>query len=351
MTLPSIIILLVVVLIIGGFALFYFQPKQLAKTESIYTNALNAMVRGDKRTALKHLRDVVKQDTNHVDAYLQMGDILREEGNAQAAIKIHQSLTVRPNLKNDIKLHIHKSLALDYEQLAQLAKARSEVELLLKLDKRNLWANEFLLALFEKQQDWDKATQVSKTIQKVKKLEDSNQIARFLVFKGMDNLEKGKVEEAIRVFESAVKTAPEFEKTYLCLGDLYLDKRELVKAIDNWEKYALLNPANGKMIYSKIESALFDLGRFSEVENFYKRIVDKDPSNLSALTKLANVLEEKGEHNSALILVEDALSKNQTSVHAHLMKLKLSLQFSKPNELSNHIDKIIEILTSDKKND
>ena len=351
MTLPSIIILLVVVLIIGGFALFYFQPKQLAKTESIYTNALNAMVRGDKRTALKHLRDVVKQDTNHVDAYLQMGDILREEGNAQAAIKIHQSLTVRPNLKNDIKLHIHKSLALDYEQLAQLAKARSEVELLLKLDKRNLWANEFLLALFEKQRDWDKATQVSKTIQKVKELEDSNQIARFLVFKGMDNLEKGKVEEAIRVFESAVKTAPEFEKTYLCLGDLYLDKRELVKAIDNWEKYALLNPANGKMIYSKIESALFDLGRFSEVENFYKRIVDKDPSNLSALTKLANVLEEKGEHNSALILVEDALSKNQTSVHAHLMKLKLSLQFSKPNELSNHIDKIIEILTSDKKND
>jgi|TARA_B110000240_G_scaffold195802_1_gene246244 lipopolysaccharide biosynthesis regulator YciM len=351
LTLPSIIILLVVVLIIGGFALFYFQPKQLAKTESIYTNALNAMVRGDKRTALKHLRDVVKQDTNHVDAYLQMGDILREEGNAQAAIKIHQSLTVRPNLKNDIKLHIHKSLALDYEQLAQLAKARSEVELLLKLDKRNLWANEFLLALFEKQRDWDKATQVSKTIQKVKKLEDSNQIARFLVFKGMDNLEKGKVEEAIRVFESAVKTAPEFEKTYLCLGDLYLDKRELVKAIDNWEKYALLNPANGKMIYSKIESALFDLGRFSEVENFYKRIVDKDPSNLSALTKLANVLEEKGEHNSALILVEDALSKNQTSVHAHLMKLKLSLQFSKPNELSNHIDKIIEILTSDKKND
>jgi lipopolysaccharide biosynthesis regulator YciM len=351
LTLPSIIILLVVVLIIGGFALFYFQPKQLAKTESIYTNALNAMVRGDKRTALKHLRDVVKQDTNHVDAYLQMGDILREEGNAQAAIKIHQSLTVRPNLKNDIKLHIHKSLALDYEQLAQLAKARSEVELLLKLDKRNLWANEFLLALFEKQRDWDKATQVSKTIQKVKELEDSNQIARFLVFKGMDNLEKGKVEEAIRVFESAVKTAPEFEKTYLCLGDLYLDKRELVKAIDNWEKYALLNPANGKMIYSKIESALFDLGRFSEVENFYKRIVDKDPSNLSALTKLANVLEEKGEHNSALILVEDALSKNQTSVHAHLMKLKLSLQFSKPNELSNHIDKIIEILTSDKKND
>lgn len=341
---PLIIILILV--IIGGLTFFYIQPKQQAKTESIYTDALNAMVRGDKRTALKHLRDVVKQDTNHVDAYLQMGDILREEGNALAAIKIHQSLTVRPNLKNDVKIHIHRSLALDYNQISQLAKARREVELLLKLDKKNLWANEFLLALFEKQKDWDKATQISKIIQKVKQLQDPTQIARFLVLKGMDKHEKGKVDEAIKTFDIAAKTDPNYEKTYLCLGDIYLVKRDLVKAIDNWEKYALLNPENGKMIYSKIEAALFDLGRFSEVEKFYERIVDKDPSNLSALTKLANVLEEKGEHNSALSLVEDALSKNQTSIHAHLMKLKLSLQVSKPNELSNHIDKIIQLLTS-----
>lgn len=347
MTWPLIIILILV--IIGGLTFFYIQPKQQAKTESIYTDALNAMVRGDKRTALKHLRDVVKQDTNHVDAYLQMGDILREEGNALAAIKIHQSLTVRPNLKNDVKIHIHRSLALDYNQISQLAKARREVELLLKLDKKNLWANEFLLALFEKQQDWDKATQISKIIQKVKQLQDPTQIARFLVLKGMDKHEKGKVDEAIKTFDIAAKTDPNYEKTYLCLGDIYLVKRDLVKAIDNWEKYALLNPENGKMIYSKIEAALFDLGRFSEVEKFYERIVDKDPSNLSALTKLANVLEEKGEHNSALSLVEDALSKNQTSIHAHLMKLKLSLQVSKPNELSNHIDKIIQLLTSNNK--
>lgn len=344
---PLIIILILV--IIGGLTFFYIQPKQQAKTESIYTDALNAMVRGDKRTALKHLRDVVKQDTNHVDAYLQMGDILREEGNALAAIKIHQSLTVRPNLKNDVKIHIHRSLALDYNQISQLAKARREVELLLKLDKKNLWANEFLLALFEKQKDWDKATQISKIIQKVKQLQDPTQIARFLVLKGMDKHEKGKVDEAIKTFDIAAKTDPNYEKTYLCLGDIYLVKRDLVKAIDNWEKYALLNPENGKMIYSKIEAALFDLGRFSEVEKFYERIVDKDPSNLSALTKLANVLEEKGEHNSALSLVEDALSKNQTSIHAHLMKLKLSVQVSKPNELSNHIDKIIQLLTSNNK--
>ena len=341
-------IFLVLLLVTSGLIFFYYRPKQQARTESIYTYALNAMVRGDTRTALSHLRDVVKQDTNHIDAYLQMGDILREEGNVDAAIKIHQSLTVRPNLSNEIKREIHKSLALDFEQVNQFAKARQEAELVLKLDKKNLWANKFLLTIFEQQRDWDKATQISKTIQRIKQSQDPSQIARFLVYQGMDKHERGDQTEAITTFQKAVKIAPEFGLPYLRLGDLYAESRDLVKAIEYWEKFALLSPKDGRRVYSKIESALFDLGRFSEVEKFYKRIMDIDPSNLSALAKLANVLEEKGEHNNALSLVEDALSQNETSVHAHLMKLKLSLHISKPHELSNQIDEIIRLLTSDK---
>lgn len=328
---------------VGGLVLYY-RPKKQARTESIYTHALNAMVRGDKRTALNHLRDVVKQDTNHVNAYLQMGDILREKGNIQAAVKIHQSLTVRPNLSTDIKRDIHKSLAMDFDQLGQFSKARREAEIVLKLDKKNLWANKFLLSIFERNKDWDKATQISRTIQKINQSKDPNQVARYLVYQGMERLEKGEHNDAVAIFRKALKTAPNYGLPYLRLGDLYAEIRDLVKAVENWEKFALLNPDEGIRVYNKIESGLFDLGRFSEVEKFYERILNKDPLNLSALAKLANVLEEKGEHNNAISLVEDALSKNKLSVHAHLMKLKLSLHFSKPHEISNQIDDIIQLL-------
>ena len=331
--------------ILAAVFIYYFRPKKQQRTESIYTHALNAMVRGDTRTALSHLRNVVKQDTNHINAYLQMGDILRGEDNAQAAIKIHQSLTVRPNLSNEIKRDIHKSLALDFKQLGHITKAMGEAEMVLKLDRKNLWANEFLLKISEQQREWDKAMQTTKAIQKLKQSRDPSQIARFLVYQGMEKLEKGQLKEAESQFQKAVKTSPEFGLPYLRLGDVFAENRDLVKAIENWEKFALLNPEEGRLVYSKIESALFDLGRFSEVEKFYERILEKDPSNLNALTKLANVLEEKGEHNNALNLVEDALSKNGSSVHARLMKLKLSLHVSKPHELSNQIDEVIQLLT------
>ena len=343
-------IIVSVIALIGVFLLiFLFKPKKKRRTESIYTNALNAMVRGDTRTALSHLRDVVKQDSDHINAYLQMGNILRQDNNGQAAIKIHQSLMVRPKLDNQIKLDIHKALALDFEQIENLSRAQQEAELVLKIDKKNQWANEFLLTIFEKQKNWDKATQISKTIQRLKKEKDPNQISKYLVFQGMDKLEKGSEIEAINLFEKAVKTSPKFALSYLKLGDYYAEKRDLTKAIENWENFALYDPDDGHGIYTKIESALFDLGRFSEVEKFYRRILNNNPINLAALTRLANVLQEKGQHREALNLVDETLSKNESSIHAHLMKLKLSLNFSKPHELSHYIDNIMQLLNE--KND
>ena len=75
------------------------------------------MVRGDKSKAVWTLRQVVKQDSDHVRAYLQLGNILRDE-NTEQAIKIHQSLTVRPNLSAEMRVDIHSALANDYKKIS-----------------------------------------------------------------------------------------------------------------------------------------------------------------------------------------------------------------------------------------
>ena len=89
------------------------------------------------------MRDVVKQDTSHIDAYLQIGNILREEGNVEGAIKIHRSLTMRPNLSKDIQRQIHKSLAIDYFKLGNIPKSKEEALIVLKADKKIFGVNDF----------------------------------------------------------------------------------------------------------------------------------------------------------------------------------------------------------------
>jgi len=302
------------------------------------------LVRGDSQNAIRLLRDVVKQDTNHLDAYLQLGDILRDEGNSQNAIKIHQSLTVRPGLDDKLQIQIHQSLAKDYLSLNEISLAKKEAEMILNIDKKEFWATEFLLDLAEKSHDWAQAAHLIKTLDSNNS--DITRLARFKVYEGMGKFENDDRKGAEQCFNKAIEIAPNFGLPHLYLGNLFSENRNLVKALEHWEQYALLDLKNGSSIYSKIESALFDLGRFSEVEKFYQRALKNNPRNLDALAKIANVLEEKGERQKALDLVEDALSQHEDSIKLRLMKLKLSIQYSSPPQLSQQIDKMIDIMTS-----
>ena len=89
------------ILAFSGVYLIYnlSRSKKKPRINSLYTDALNAMVIGDTSRAINLLKQVVKHDSNHVRAYLQLGNILRSD-NPEQSLKIHQSLTVRPNLSS-----------------------------------------------------------------------------------------------------------------------------------------------------------------------------------------------------------------------------------------------------------
>jgi len=333
--------------LVGYYYFFLFRTKKKPPTDALFTDALNYMVKGDSAKAIGLLKKVVKQNSNHVRAYLQLGNILRTE-NPEQAIKIHQSLTVRPNLSLELKLDIHRALADDYRIVGNLIKSKEEAQLVLGIEKRNLWALKFLIDIAEQNKDWDEAASWTKQLQKVTGKKNINNEARFDVYRGLDCLNGGQIEKAKTLFKKAIKTSPDFPISYRYLGDLYEQRRDLVKALENWENFAKKDIKNGFLVYTKIESALFDLGRYSEVENFYRRILETDPQNFEATIRLANVLEEKGESGSALTLIEDMLNKDSLDITVDLMKLKLSISTSTPVELVHQIDVMLEkLLKSD----
>jgi lipopolysaccharide biosynthesis regulator YciM len=333
-------------IVIALIVYFYYsslRKKKIPRTNSLYTDALNAMVNGDLSNAISLLKQVVKQDSNHVRAYLQLGNILRKE-NPEQSLKIHQSLTVRPNLSRDIQVDIHTALAEDYGFISNYKKAIEEAKLVLSIEKRNLWALNFLINISVENQDWEEAIGWTKQLQKITGKTTSEDEAKFDVFKGLDYLKSGDFEKAKSQFEKGIKASPDYPPSYRYLGDVYEQTRELVKALENWEKYAFRELEKGKVIYSKIETALFDLGRYSEVEKFYRKILDLNPSNFEATIRLANVLEEKGEGGAALGLIESLSKQSSSDIRIDLMKLKLSLLTSNPVELARQVDLMLEKL-------
>ena len=126
-------VILVLILLILSIIYLFYKPQKKPRTDNIYTEALNAMVNADKVKAINLLRDVVKQDSDHINAYIQLGNIFREDNPEQAA-KIHQSLTVRPNLSDESQIDIHRALAKDYKKLRHLDLAKREGEQILRIN-------------------------------------------------------------------------------------------------------------------------------------------------------------------------------------------------------------------------
>ena len=110
---------------------------------------------------------------------------------AEQALKIHQSLTVRPHLINEQKVDIHKALAKDYIEIGYTDNAREEAKKILSIEKRNLWSIKFLIQTAEENQDWEEAAKWSKHLQKVTGKKEINDVARFDIYKGLDFMKNG----------------------------------------------------------------------------------------------------------------------------------------------------------------
>ena len=179
------IIVLAAVTLVVSILIFYFlkKPSRKKRTDTIYMEALNAMLLSNKRKAINLLSTLVKNDSEHISAYLQLGNLLRDE-NTDRAIKIHQMLSVRQNLDKETKIEIFKSLALDYKKNNELSKSKIEAEKIFKIDKTNIWANSFLLSLAEKTEDWDYAERKAKDLIKIKGFDDEINLSYYTLQKG-----------------------------------------------------------------------------------------------------------------------------------------------------------------------
>ena len=65
---------------------------------------------------------------------------------------------------------------------------------------------------------------------------------------------------------------------------------------------------------------------------------------MAAGLRLANVLNEKGEDQAAISLIDKLIENGNTTISIMLMKLKLSLFIKTPAELGYQIDEILNQL-------
>ena len=339
MSLPLIIGLSSLGAILIAIIVFQYLTRTSNKQESAvrdYAEALNYIIAGQANKALEKLRRSVRIDTNNVDAYIKIGDLFRNMGKVDRAIKVHLDLTVREELKADQQYQIFRSLVLDYHVAGEHDSAMKYVEKILSYAKDDEWALDWKLRLSELLYDWETAFTVNKRIQKKRGAKDPSILALYRVELGTQLEKKGKNKEARIRCREAIKIDAKCVPAYLKLCDSYIAENRKKDALRELKHLITAVPEWSHLAFFRIKDILFDVGSYSDIEEIYRAIIKNNPNHVEANLGLASLYEQKGEIFKAIEFCQKALKKDSGSVKAQTMLARLLHSVSKYEESAQY---------------
>ena len=186
---PLIVFILVIVFLINT-----RKSKQTTNVE-VYNKALKAIIDNNQERAFQILKDLIQKDSNNSEAYLLLGNLLRDR-NIEKALKIHQSIIVRPGLSKQIKIQVHQALGLDYIEMGNTIRAEDEFKNIISLDSKNVWALPMLKNIGIENELWNQALDLEKKLIKYQsKSQDEESRLNYLI--AMDHKQKNNKDQYV----------------------------------------------------------------------------------------------------------------------------------------------------------
>jgi len=315
----NIFLIFFVVVIAVFFFLVSNRKKNRPSDPEAFNEALRALVEGRKDEAYHLLREIIAKDSSNVDAFLLLGDIVREK-DIEQAIKIHQSVILRPKISKKHKTQAHIALSKDLLKNRNIVRAESELKNILKTEKNNKWALEKLKDISTENKNWKDALNYEKLLMKTDSEHKKNDESMLNYYIAMDYKSNDNLKNYKYYLEKSVACEKIYSDSLLELAEYNTENIDL--SITYLKMYAKNKPVDRIQAYNKIENLLFENKRFNDVESLYKESLNEGFDGY-ALNRLVDILLEKGEKEECKDLVNKFM-KSQHECHSiRLNKLKI----------------------------
>lgn len=310
--------------------------------QQLYVEALRALLDDDQVVAFHKLKEVVRQNSDNIDAYLRLGQILAQRGNSGSAIHIHSELLLRPELANEQRASIKTALVDDYIVAKQPAKAIELLEEAFDHNPRQRDVGEKLLALLEETEDWTSAERVAERLYKQDHEAYKAQLAE-VRFKLADSHQRQSEGRKARVlYKSAYDIDEDRAEALMKVGDSYLLESRVEDAVKAWRQMVEEHPDRLQLVLSRLERALFELGQFNALGGILEFVAEKDPENNEVFLALADLQAKKGNFDSAEEYFQQALSSRPDNPAAIVGLARLYREQGRSDEAFDILEKLYQ---------
>ena len=283
--------------------------------EKAFLKGVQHILSNDHDQAIEELTKSVQINSDTVETYIALGNLYRSKGDIGRAIRIRQSIILRPNIDEHIRIQALFDLGLDYRKGGFLDRALETFLGALKEQPSNVETLEEIEKIYEELKDWENAFSTRHKIARMVKGDHSHILAHHQTEKGKAFQDRGELSKAKSSFKKAISISEGCVDAYLHLGDLYFGKQDYKRAISTWKKVVRVAPRYTFLAYRRLEGAYSKMKDLKPVEDFLRECaqVSSDPFTHLAL---ARYLHNKQDYENALKELENALDLDPSFLEA-----------------------------------
>jgi len=288
------------------------QCLESNKLADDYVKGVNYLLSEKPDKALEVFINHPDVDEYTAETYLLLGNMFRNRGEVDRALRLHQNLMARSSLTKYQKTSVLFALGEDYFAAGMLDRAESVFQELLEADPKGIDACVPLRQIYEQTHEWEKAIQTTLCLRK-KKLAESHQklIAHYYCEIAEQEMSQGnlhRVEKYILKAEGSFKTSV---RVMILQADLLERKKNYNSAFKTYLKALKQDSRLLSYLYNKISRVSAVLGKDKEFEKVLFELYRENNEVLAYLLALIS-RNRSNSVSSVDFLVEDLASRKLT---------------------------------------
>ncbi len=192
--------------------------------------------------AIETLVKIAQLDPETIELHFSLGNLFRRRGETERAIKVHQHLANRDDLKPRDRDHAAYELGCDFLRAGLLDRAEASLNRVGQ-GKFAVPAKESLLEMYQVERDWKKAIIAAHELATLQGKSHQTEIAQFHCELGQEALRRKDLQEAEQSIQRALQAVPNHSRALILQGDYLMAMERPAQAIEAWSLVAESHPA------------------------------------------------------------------------------------------------------------
>ena len=261
--------------------------REQGDTPQAYFKGLNLLLNEQHDKAIDAFISAIQQDPDTSELHFALGNLFRRRGEYERAVRVHEHLLARADLKATERDRAQHELAQDFMKAGLFDRAEAAYRAL----DGTLFAGEArlaLLSLYERSRDWQNASDIAAKLELAGHGSFAARRAHYACELALEADARNQPAEAEAALLRARETAPQSPRPLLIAGQRAARAGHHEVACQAWDELRLRHPATFVLVAQAYADSAIACGREASAREALKALFDTLPALdlLRALDKL-----------------------------------------------------------------